>query len=279
MVDSDVETGPPARGAVRTQRLVGWLALVLAVLAVAGVLVSWLRLQLPDDARPVVRFALDQLTRLLYVDAEANAWAWASSTVLALLAAALAVSAAAHRGAGLRWRSLVVLGAVALLLSADEAAMLHETLNEVGVRVTDVLGPFNAWLLPGVVVVLAAGVALLRVARGLDPWLRRRLVVAGAVFLAGAIGMEAVGAAFALTDDAANPWESGTYHVLVGVEEGLEAAGALIALRAVLATFEVRVARGGVHVTPRGRVLREHADDGEAVRSSEEDLAGGRHDR
>lgn len=249
--ETDVEDDLRSPAApVRTERVVVVLAVVAAVVLTSGVLVEHVRVHRLDGAPAAARFFAEQGSRLLYVDREANAWAWLSSVVLALLALVLAASSAACRGAGLRWGPLALLAATALLLSADEGAMLHETLNEVGIRLTDALGGFNAWLVPGVVVVLVAGVVLLRVARGIDPWLRRRLVLAGALFLAGALGMELVGALLALSSDAANPWETGTYHVLVAVEEGLEMAGALVALRAALATVEVRVGAGGVAVVP-----------------------------
>jgi len=248
----DVVAQEPATSPVlvRTRRVVPVLAVVVALVLVPGVLVEHVRVHHLADAPVEARFVAEQASRLLYVDREANLWAWLSSLLLALLAGALAASAAARRGAGLRWRPTAVLAATALLLSADEGAMLHETLNEVGVRLTDALGPFNAWLVPGAVLVLVAGLVLLRVARGIDPWLRRRLLLAGALFLAGALGAELLGAAFALSSDAPNPWETGTYHVLVAVEEGLEAAGALVALRAALATLVIRTGPDGLCVIP-----------------------------
>jgi len=236
---------------VRTGRVVAVLAVLAAVALVTGTVLEHARLHWVEDSSTVVRVLVGQGARLLYVDAEANGWAWLSAGLLGLLALVLATSAVARRGARLRWLPTAVLAGSALLLSVDEGAMLHETFNEIGVRLTDALGGYNAWLVPGVLVVLVAGVLLLRVARGIHPWLRRRLLLAGALFLAGALGMEVAGAAFALSSDAPNPWETGTYHALVAVEEGLEAAGALVALRAVLATLDVRVGTSGLSIASR----------------------------
>ena len=66
-------------------------------------------------------------------------------------------------------------------------------------------------------------------------------MLAGAVFLTGAVGLEAVGAAYALGSDLGNPWCTGRYLLLVAAEEVLEMLGALIALGAVLARVRVRV--------------------------------------
>ncbi len=242
---------------LRLRSIVVTLAVAMALVLVAGILVEEVRVRGVQDAPGVVQVAVWQGARLLYADAEANAWAWLSTIGLALLAAVFAASAAARRGASLPWRATAFLSGVALLLSADEGAMLHETLNEIGIRLTDSLGQFNAWLIPGVVVVLVAGVVLLRVARSLDRRLRWRLVVAGAIFLLGAIGMEAAGAAYTLSHPGPNnPWETPVYHLMVAAEEGLEAVGILVALAAAMATVEVRLGGGGLVVTPGGDVGR-----------------------
>ncbi len=248
-----VQAGAPTSSRpARTDRLVLVIAAVMVLVLVGGILVESVRARGVEEAPGAVQILVWRGARLLYADAEANLWAWLSSITLALLAVTFAVSALVRRGAGQPWRAMVFLSAVALLLSADEGAMLHETLNEIGTRITDALGEFNAWLVPGVVLVVVAGAVLLRVARGLDRRLRWRLVLAGGVFLAGALGMEAVGAAFALSYPGPdNPWETGTYRLLVGVEEGLEGLGALMALRAALATVTVRWGAGGLSVTPR----------------------------
>lgn len=238
---------------LRTRPVIAVLGVFMALVLVGGILVETVRVGGVEDAPGVVQILVWQSSRLLYADAEANLWAWSSSMALALLAVTFAACAAARRGAGRSWRAPASLAAVALLLSADEGAMLHETLNEIGIRTTDALGQFNAWLVPGVVLVAVAGLVLLRVARALERRLRWHLVLAGAIFLAGALGIEAVGAGFALTYPGPdNPWETTTYHLLVGVEEGLEALGSLVALWAALATVEVRVGAGGLTVTPTG---------------------------
>ena len=85
------------------------------------------------------------------------------------------------------------------------------------------------------------GAGLLWLARGIDRALRRRLVLAGAVFLTGAVGLEAVGAAYALASEGGNPWRTGRYLLLVAAEEALEMLGALLAFGAVLARVRVRI--------------------------------------
>ena len=227
-------------GPAAARRLVVVLGIAgLGVLG-AGVVLDYLHINVPPTPT-FWRAVLAEAARLSYADAEGNAWSWFSALVLAALAAGLAgraISARVTPGLGARYW---VLAAFALFLSLDEGAQVHEFLNQVGIRVTDRLGPFNAWLVPGIAVFAVAGAFLLWLARGVEPALRRRLVVAGLVFVAGAVGMEALGTGWALSSDLPNPWLTGRYHLLVAVEEGLEMLGALIALHAVVARTRVEV--------------------------------------
>ena len=243
MLHERAVTTPEVGGPVTARRVVLCLGTVGAVVVVAGVLLRYLQIQnpLPRRGHTFVQALGVEATRLFFPDAEGNAWSWFSALLLAAVAgglAALSVAARQDRSMAARY---AILAAIALLMSADEGAQLHEFLNQVGYRVTDRLGPFNAWLIPGVLVVVAVGALLLWVARGIDPGLRRRLLLAGVVFLTGAVGFEAIGTAYALGSGISNPWSTGGYLVLVAAEEGLEMLGALIALHAVLARVRLRV--------------------------------------
>ena len=230
-------------GPAQARRLVVVLGGVGAAMIVAGLVLTYLQIRYPTPraGRTFGQAVASEAARLFFPDTEGNAWSWFSALLLAAVAMVLAARALAVRPDRSMSVRYGILAAVALLMSADEGAQLHEFLNQIGYRITDRLGPFNAWLIPGVVVVAAMGAGLLWVARGIDPALRRRLVVAGAVFLTGAVGFEAIGTVYALGSDLGNPWRTGRYLFLVAAEEALEMLGALIALGAVLARVRVRV--------------------------------------
>lgn len=221
----------------RPGRLIGVLAAGAALMLVVGVVFSYATVSLPagDSTSRLFR----GVAGLLYADGEANLWAWSSALLLAGLALVFAVKALTVREASpLPFFALAV---VALGMSADEAAMLHERLARANLGV----GWTFSWLALGIPLALGVGLVVLRLARGIDPMLRRRLILAGFVFLLGAIGVETLGGAVAMSEQtsAVSPQASLLYHLAVAVEEGLEVAGTLMALGATLSTLDLRVDR------------------------------------
>ena len=240
---SPPETPADLGGPASARRLVVVLGALGTAMIAVGLVLAYLLHQdpVPRRGRTFGQALFVEARRLFFPDAEGNAWSWFSALLLASVAAGLAALAVAWRGDRSTSVRYGILAAIALLMSADEGAQLHEFLNQIGYRITDRLGPFNSWLIPGIVLVVALGAGLLWVARGIDAALRRRLVLAGAIFLTGAVGLEAVGTAYALTSELGNPWRTGRYLLLVAVEEGLELLGALIALGAVLTRVRIRI--------------------------------------
>ncbi|GIG27483.1 hypothetical protein Cma02nite_00830 [Cellulomonas marina] len=198
---------------------------------VAGSVGAWYR-----DVHGIVeqdagRIALTVI-RLLDPDREGNLWSWYSVTLLLALAVALGVGALQRTGR--RRRAYLVLTGVAVFLSADEGAQLHETLSLVGNFVLGSGGPTFAWVLPGALLAAAVAVGLVVVARDVEPRLRLRLVLAGLVFLTGALGVESVGGSFAEGLVMGQDVPPSPYYVLVALEETLELLGASLALWAAL---------------------------------------------
>lgn len=186
--------------------------------------------------------ALSGLAGLLYADGEANLWAWGSGLLLAGVGLVLAAVGSAARNEHASGAPYFVLAAIALELSADEIAQLHEKLAGFDLDT----GVTFAWLSVGVPVAIVAGVGILWIARKIDRRLRFRLIVAGATYLLGALGFEALGG-FVVggrVDELAR--SSLAYHVVVGVEEGLEATGALLALAAALSALTIRHTTDGI---------------------------------
>lgn len=143
-----------------------------------------------------------------------------------------------------RWRFLAVVLAV---MSADEVASYHETWVE---PVRDGLSPtgflLQAWVIPGAVLVTLVAVSQVRFLGVLPATLARGLVLATAVFLAGALGMEMVGARYG------EEWGTDTrrYDAMVAMEEGLEMAGAALVVVVLLAHLGRRRTRLVARVTP-----------------------------
>ena len=177
-------------------------------------------------------------------DGEANVWAWYSALVISLLALSFAVHALVRRGEGRAWLPYALLGTVVLYMSVDEAASLHERLGALGPS-----GLSYPWLVVGIPLAVVVGIVVLRVARGIEPTMRRRLIVAGVVYLTGAAGMEALQEVFFdLSGETHTTLVNVLLKVVVAVEEGLEVTGVLLGMRAVWGALLVRNGPGGLTV-------------------------------
>lgn len=173
--------------------------------------------------------------RYLDLGTEGNLPTFYSASLLVALAAACAVRAVlVGRRLVPAWVSI---GVVAALLALDEATALHERfLDPLGRRLGGGEGFLRfAWVVPGSLLALGGSLFLLTAARRLPAPTRRSLGLALAMFLAGALAVEAISGAVLE--------ERGHDRVYLGamtLEEGLEFAGILIALRCVLGGLDVR---------------------------------------
>jgi hypothetical protein len=190
---------------------------------------------------------------MLYADNEANVWAWYASVLLATLAAAFVLHAFVERNAGRQVAPYLVLAGLAAFMSVDEAAILHEKLSNI---VTSF--PTWGWLAIGIPLVVVVGAGALWLTRTMEQFFRRRLIVAGALFLLGAVFTEGIAG---VTVVQAGSYDAGTqtavYMVLLAIEEFLELAGVLFALWATLTALDMERRPEGLRVSPAGLQLPE----------------------
>lgn len=213
----------------RVLRILLFTIALLAALNIAGHLM--LRL-LPDF------LARDALARFLNVDAEQSLPTLYSVAVLSATALLAAIVADAHRS----WdrpgaRHWAVTSAVFAYLALDEFASLHELATEPISEIFDIGrgALWFAWVIPATVGAVLVAVVSFRFFRGLPGPTRRRLWAAGLVFVAGAIGFEVIGSAYASGHGQLDM----VYVVIATVEETLEMLGSALALYAILAYIPV----------------------------------------
>lgn len=200
-----------------------------AVVAAAGLAVELIHL---GSHAPAVETAVG----LLSLSYESNVPTWYASSLLLLAAfalAAIAVDVAARGGAWRRHWWGLALGFA--FMSLDEAIELHEHLGGVfGLDLGGVL--YFDWVIPAAVVVLAVAALYLPFLRALPPGRRRGFVLAGAIYVGGAVAFELPlgwwteragtdGAGYALID-----W----------CEETLELTGVSLFLLALLERWQTR---------------------------------------
>ena len=165
---------------------------------------------------------LPWLARQIFdVDEEDSFPTWFSAMLLLLTSVSLWVNARTLQSSDSslveRWYLLSV---GFLLLSIDEIAGMHETLNSI-----DMMGDMS-WTIPGAIVAGLAGFYFVPFLLKLPRPLAIRFVLAGAVYLGGALGVEV------LTDPYLENDELNTlaYNLWTALEESMEIAGVLIFL-------------------------------------------------
>jgi hypothetical protein len=133
-------------------------------------------------------------------------------------------------------RAWLLVAAVTAFLALDESLELHERLGAAGAAVSGNALHF-AWVVPGALLATAVGAVLLGGLRR-QPWqVRRRLVVAGAVYLTGALVLETVSG---LVLRSRLPAEA--YVVVTAAEELLEMTGACLLLATLVVAWRRREA-------------------------------------
>jgi hypothetical protein len=181
----------------------------------------------------------------VYLGSELNIPSWFSSSVMLLCGIVLLWIARVTRQRGQPaapyWAAL---GAIFVLLSMDEAASLHEMLSPVFagtmIRLGETFGgifvPLGAkgdryaWVIPGAIGTLILGLVFLRFLAMLPTRTRWLFVLAGTVFVTGALGFEIAGGRYSGLHGADNP----TFVMIMTIEETLEKAGVSLFLYALL---------------------------------------------
>ncbi len=198
---------------------------------------------------------LPDAIRLVTVDGEGDLPAYWSALNLLLAAVLLLVIAESVRLQGgphlWRWRMLS-LGF--LTMSVDESVQLHEYSGHFPAPLNE-----GGWVIYAVPLCAAIAVAVLPLMRSLDRTTRRSFIVAGAMFLGGAVAFEGLGGLMLEYELAARG--DFVYDLRRLVEEGLEMVGIAffnvallreIGCRRISLTLFDRPAAGGLNARGQG---------------------------
>jgi hypothetical protein len=182
----------------------------------------------------------DSVVRLTWVDGEANLPAWFSAALLLCCAFLLAVVGSAHKQEGGRVFPWGLLSLLFLLLSLDEVAQLHELsirpLRE-HFQVTGFL--YYPWIIPAGVCVSTLAIGYCGFLAALPGRTRWLFLAAGAIYLGGALGLEAVSGEMASVYSERSP----AYHAVTTLEELLEMMGLVLFIYALLDYWRSRFSR------------------------------------
>lgn len=211
------------------RRVVGGLVALATVLFAANLAVMIADYLTGYDMKLVQR-----LVKVFSVDYELNAPAFFSTLILLFSSVLLAVITYFKQKQRDQyvWH-WAVLSFGFLFMAYDEMASAHEKLVE---PMRELLAENNsgvfyfAWVVPGIVLVAILGFFFLRFWWKLPPKTRTWLFIAAALYLGGSLGMELVDGSYAATYGEANL----TYRLLSTFEEGLEVAGIIVFIYALL---------------------------------------------
>jgi len=167
-----------------------------------------------------------------YVDYESNVPTWYSSIALGVAAGLLALIAMAKFAQRDRFRfHWTVLGLLFLGLSLDEVSMFHEYPIDPMRRAFDFGGAFYyAWVIPGFAFVAIVGLSFTRFLWNLPSQTARLFILAGAIFVGGAIGVEMLSGVQA---DRFGE-ENFTYAMIITLEEACEMTGVAVFVSALV---------------------------------------------
>lgn len=223
-----------------------WRLVRLAMIwIVVGIIVIHAYVILTDDLDLIGE---DFVRRLADLDSEAAVPTWVSTMLMAAAAVLCWIeSRVTDPGQERRW-SLLGLGF--LILSIDEVAGLHGSVRGPIRRLLDIDNPlFYGWVLPAIILIVAAAVYFYPLIPTLPTKVRRRILIAGTAFVVGAIGLEMVGGVLAQ----AGMRDGWTYFMITTIEELVEILSVFLFVDTMAMWFAERGATARFDVSPGPR--------------------------
>lgn len=211
------------------------LSLLLLMIAIVLILASILSTYLGTvtvENQPFVDIR-NIYIRLFELNGEANIPTWFSSLLLilnAFILAIIAIRTKAQLGPySAKW---FVLAVIFLYLSIDESAQLHEMVEKPVRLAFDLTGYlYFAWIIPAVCCLVVLGIYIRRFLFDLPKSSRWLFLIAGTVYVGGAVGMEAIGSNIFYTHQG---HKTMAYNLWATVEESFEMLGLIIFFYALL---------------------------------------------
>jgi hypothetical protein len=218
--------------------LLAALTLTLASLAVE---LSWITWNWRNES------LLDVVLTPLKTGVDSSIPTWYSSIALLMCSVLLATIAATKKRQSERYGThWGVLSGIFLILSIDEVARIHETVGDVIYPLADSAGftpsgfIYYVWVVPGAVFVLVVLVVYVRFLLHLPKRTLLLFLVAGGVFVVGAIGVEMLGSRLVFDVVQSGGAQNASVNtrvmivVAIAIEELLEMLGIVIFVYALL---------------------------------------------
>lgn len=176
---------------IPSRRLTWALAIIATILAIQSIFLRALQYRIGTNNT----YWLYQYGELMNINREANVPTWFSAAILlgaALLLLIITLASRANNRPYLGWAGLT---AVFTYLSMDEAGTIHEKLTPILQEQLNLTGFFYfGWVIVGIAAVLIVGLIFLPFVWRLPPRIRRWFILAGLLYVGGAVVVESVSA-------------------------------------------------------------------------------------
>jgi len=218
---------------IHQKRVIWTLSIIAAVLVVLSVTANFLTYAAVDN--PLPGKVSKNFERLFDLDAEANIPTWFQVALLLTCAILLAINGTLHnRKYGRDALYWAILSLAFFYLSVDELASIHDMAN-VPVKVALHTGGALrfAWIIPAGILTALFGVAYIKFLVNLPRRTAFLFVLAGAIYVGGAIGVEAIGGMYSAIHG-----ENFSYKLITTVEESAEMIGLILFIYSNMDYFE-----------------------------------------
>lgn len=211
---------------------------------IVSLVVAWLTLWLANAIQDITIWLTGTSAKIwvLDLDFEESFYTWFSNVMLSAAAfMCFFLSLKDHgqtKNVKTQWR---ILGSLFFLLSADEMLSFHERISGILSTSFTTSGMFEfAWVIPALVIIPIFFFLFLPFIRHLHTHVSYTIIIAGAIFVFGAVGMEMIAGIFISENNFQDDvFTSPMYRFLVNIEEGLEVLGVIVFIKALLMQAEI----------------------------------------
>jgi hypothetical protein len=177
------------------------------------------------------------LIKLLDFNLEANLPTYFSSLVLLADAILLVLIAYGSKAAGEKFWHWIGLSFIFVFISLDEMIQIHEQLRAPMEALFNTSGLlYFAWFIPYIAIMLVVGIAYFKFMMRLPKRILQLFILAGVVFVSGAVGMEMIGG----MHSEVNGEDNVTYAMMYSFEEFLEMSGAVVFMYALISYIQMK---------------------------------------
>ncbi len=209
------------------------LFIITGVLLIGNLFAVYLRLNSDGMESKVSRLII----KLFDFNLEANLPTYFSSLILLCDGILLALIGSRYKALGEKFWHWLGLSAIFVFLALDEMMQIHEQFRapmEALFNTTGIL--YFAWFIPYVAVTIIIGIAYFKFMMRLPKSILKLFILAGVLFISGAVGMEAISGMHAEVHGE----ETLTYALMYSFEELLEMSGALVFMYALIAYIQLK---------------------------------------